>query len=54
MVCWRVSIRVEDRKMGYPQNNDVRGRILRESDRCQNSIMETLRDVKICLTSLKQ
>ena len=33
-VCWRVSIKSENRKMGFPQNNNVRGRIINESDRC--------------------
>ena len=34
-------------KMGFSQNNEAIGRIIGDSDRCQNSIMETLIDVKI-------
>ena len=32
--------------MGFPQNNDFGGRIIGDSDRCQNSILDHLRDVK--------
>ena len=40
--------------MGFYQNNNVRGRIIGESDRCQNSILETLRDGKVPLTYYKK
>ena len=43
---WRVSIKVDIRKMEFHQNNDVRGRIVGYSYRCQNLILETLIDVK--------
>ena len=37
--------------MVFPQNKDVGGRICGDSDRCQNSIMDNMRDVEISLTS---
>ena len=37
--------------MGFTQNNDVRGGIIGDSEICHNSILETLIDVKIRLTS---
>ena len=46
-VCCRVSIKLDIRKMGFPQINYVRERIIEESDRYHNSVLETLRDVKI-------
>ena len=39
--------------MGFTQNNDVRGRILVDSDICKNYILESLRDVKMYLAYYK-
>ena len=36
--------------MGYPQNNNARRRIIIESERYQNLILEALIDIKISLT----
>ena len=47
---WRLSIKSEIRKMGSPQNNDVRGIIIGDSEICKNSILETMRYFKIRIT----
>ena len=44
--CRRVSIKFEIRKMRFPQNNDAREINIGDSDIRQNSIMETLIDIK--------
>ena len=42
---------LESKYKSWKYNNDVRGRIIGDSERCQNSIMETMSNVKIRLTS---
>ena len=44
-------MKAENRKIGYPQNNDVIRIIPGDSYICHNLILENLRDVKIRLAS---